>query len=1161
MKRFAFVVLNVVILQALLFPCYALWGPSSAFAAGDNAQLLAGLEKLNSAFDEVKKKLDLIYSIDGKTLIPVQPGLFLDGNNTTKGLVVGPNEMLGYVENTYFFAGPFPEAGSVDVELGWTAATGCLVGVTEMGVYVSPSGRFMGDDAVNASESIKGTGPKKGTVSVGKGDYLLLVHMFMNKRLTGARMVGPMAMKMVDYPAEFLGAVHGPPATWRLTANFRPGAESVIPAVEELKKGLTLTVSCLPGDRVETSPGPKSTCRIEVGVHDEEGKALRGRVIELEAPPQGFGRINRLKAVTNVEGLVSFIYRAPDTEEADKQPGPSISLALTVRDVLTGAEKLVNLRILKAGSVEFTCKHAIVPAHPSAVQKIRIRYRGPARADGEPYEAKLIVKSAHGRLAEGDFGASGGQRELRLSLRPDWETVVAYRWEGPQPKAKSVTEEIRLKVPERKLDESTSFKVGTDPAIMSVSRRSTGPIYPFLADDFLVRVDDRLNPGADMEALFNGFPELRPCLDFREKFYEAVPVAEVEKEFLKALFQSFDSSTGSHFTGGFIDDGSVRKIGDDWFVIARKLPDGKAAPDKGLLPSIVFFKRGRYQFTVDLTHSPLDANDENNSMSSIVYEVANYGTLKSEVFDTVVLPISEFATRMAISLSSGPAVAAQLALSAADVNAACARKDWDGALVGTIEACFTAVNAKLAIDLAAVKQLKKSGKASAVELKNFLKTTRLQESMGKYFAATTLRTLSDRLEDLEEKLRGSSLPRSLWVSPAYGADKKSGGRADDPSLLRMASLLSKSLGSTGLCILDQKGLTQWKGKVGAVSLRGAPEKLSELVDEGQRIQRGKHVIIVPVDGSEKLELNLAGTGESGTMAVVGAGGVEVYSYPKKLWKEKFVFSGKTPRVSGSTGFQLVATGGTSTFSGNAPAATVIISTSAGTPGDTATISTSAGTPGDTATISLSDTFQTLDKKRWTFLLPGGTSGVTTGEKGLSLVHPGKSGWNRRGLVTTEPVFIWKDGLKPLSLTVRIPRKELGVETKFNVGLIEGSLVASDGKSSVDPWSRPGPIIQFKRGYLKVYDIGGGTKVRRSFIHSFHRELMVGARLIWTPDTDVWRFDLQTVEGKTVRSWKGKPLRIPEPGTPFYLALWGYGDPEGSALNGRIESVEFGELSH
>jgi hypothetical protein len=149
-------------------------------------------------------------------------------------------------------------------------------------------------------------------------------------------------------------------------------------------------------------------------------------------------------------------------------------------------------------------------------------------------------------------------------------------------------------------------------------------------------------------------------------------------------------------------------------------------------------------------------------------------------------------------------------------------------------------------------------------------------------------------------------------------------------------------------------------------------------------------------------------------------------------------------------------------------------------------------------------------------------------------------------------------MKPQSLTVRIPRKEMGRDTHLNVGIMEGPLVSPDGKSSINGWTCPGPILQFKRSDVKVYELFG--KQRRGLITSFHRELMVGARLIWTPDTDVWRFDLQTLEGKTVRSWKGKPPRVPEAGTPFYLAVWGYGHPEGNALNALIESVEFEEMS-
>ncbi|MCJ7547324.1 MAG: Ig-like domain-containing protein [Deltaproteobacteria bacterium] len=623
-----------------------------------------------------------------------------------------------------------------------------------------------------------------------------------------------------------------------------------------------MELKLLTSANLQTSPGLESTCTLQVIVAGPTGQPMANAVVVLEKP--GLGTLSVLQLTTDAQGKAQVIYTAPTEEEMAPTGKKEVSVTVNAHEAASGVKDSATLTIRsRTSAITAQVEHTILPAHPDFYNTIQFRFQAADRKDGSPYQARIQARQQGGALVK-DSLQQGGVQSYEMAVWPRQEYAVSYHWVGPASMMRAADETITIEIPELGLKKEVTFSVGIDLAVVSVQRKYGGTLFPLLWEPFHVYLTDRFHPDVDLAALLDKF-RIQPGLAIEQTSYAPAPVDPAQTGFLSALFTRLEGSALGSLHDAVIWDGGqweAQKTHDNRFVLIQKgrHEDGRPWID---YPAIVFWERGSYQFKVTLKPGAFDADPRTNTALTEVFTIEEFRGIGDEVVHTVFLPSIEFLA---------------------------------GALAGYTQSLplkFAFCVKGLAGDAHAIQQPQATTGATIDSYTNFLSdawgccmdvmgASNLPASVKQLFDNHTLalyvKTLCDTL--VGDKPAGTIKGQARAEAPGQSA-----AGYDLARILEIARLAVKGSKGSYLVILERNGLQRYAAEIaGGGALTPAPAKLAADQSPAQRIEEGDRFIVIPAHASEKLMLQLSGSGAGGQLILVTTDAATRYAYSQTPWQ-------------------------------------------------------------------------------------------------------------------------------------------------------------------------------------------------------------------------------------------------------------------------------------
>jgi len=614
-----------------------------------------------------------------------------------------------------------------------------------------------------------------------------------------------------------------------------------------------MEVDPLTSTNLQTSPGPESTCTLQVVVADPTGAPAANAAVVFEKP--GRGTLSAMQLTTDAQGKAQVTYTAPTEDQIAQAGKKEASVTLTAREQKSGAQGSVTLNIRsRTSTMTAQVEHAILPAHPTYYNTIRFRFQAANKKDGSPYQAHIRTRQQGGALVK-DKLQQGGTPSYEMAVWPNSDCAISYHWVGPASMMRAADEIITVEIPELGLKKEVTFSVGIDLAIVSVQRAYGGALLPLLWEPFHVYITDRFHPDADLAALLEQF-HIKTDLDIEQTFYSPPPVSPADTGFLSALFTKLEGSAQGALRDAVIwaaGGWEVQKQQDKRCILIQKgqYEDGKPWIE---YPSIVFWERGSYQFQVTLKPGPVDADPRTNMALTEVYTIEDFRGMGDEVIHTVFLPSIEFVAGALAGYAEGLPLKFAFCLKglAGDIHSG----SYTGFLLDAWGCSMDVIGAsKLA--------------------------ARVKELFDNHLLALYVKTLCDQLV-------GNAPPATTKGAPGQAkaaTPAQVPAKYDLARVLEVARLAVKGCKESYLVILEREGLGSYAAEIaGLGALTPALGKVTAEQSPAQRIEEGERFIVIPAHTSERLMLQLSGSGGRGQLIVVTPDGVKRYSYPASAWQ-------------------------------------------------------------------------------------------------------------------------------------------------------------------------------------------------------------------------------------------------------------------------------------
>lgn len=603
---------------------------------------------------------------------------------------------------------------------------------------------------------------------------------------------------------------------------------------------------------LQTSPGPESTCTLQIMMTGVTGAPMANAAVIFEKP--GLGALSALQLFTDAQGKAQVIYTAPFEEQMAQAGKKEAAVTVNASEPASGAKDSITLNIRsRTSAMTAQVEHAILPAHPDYYNTIRFRFQAANKKDGSPFQARVIAIQQWGALGK-DSLQPGGARTYEMAVWPKQECVVSYHWVGPPSMMQAADEIITIEIPELGLSHTVAFSVGIDLAIVSVQRKYGGTLFPLLWEPFNVYITDRFHPDADLGALLERF-RIRTDLAIEQTSYAPPPIDPGQTGFLSALFTRLEGSALGSLHDAVIWDGGqweAQKTNDNRFVLIQKgqYDDGRPWIE---YPAIVFWERGGYQFQVTLKPGAFDADPRTDTALTEVFTIEEFRGMGDEVIHTVFLPSIEFLAGALAGYTKSLPLKFAFCLKglSGDIHAG----NYTGFF---LDAWGCSMDAMGASDLPA----------------------RIKELFDNHTLALYVKTLCDQLVgDKPARMVKGSQRQTKAVTPTQPP-----AEYDLAKILEIARLAVKGSKGSYLVILERNGLLRYSAEIaGGGALTPAPAKLSAEQPPAERIEEGERFVVIPAAKDEKVILQLNGHGGPGTLILVTADAVTRYAYPSSAW--------------------------------------------------------------------------------------------------------------------------------------------------------------------------------------------------------------------------------------------------------------------------------------
>lgn len=594
---------------------------------------------------------------------------------------------------------------------------------------------------------------------------------------------------------------------------------------------------------IYSSPGDRNTCNLQADVSCSIPADKTGRTIKVEVLNGQKGTFNTTTALTDANGKAYFTYTAPD--ESALNGKNEIKIQVKATDVKSGEFSVIPITILnrniKSG---FFAQHIIMPQGKEFYNELTIFINAPPKGDG--YQATITTKDALGLITSSKTNP-GGESPVSIKIKPGKEYKLYYHNTGVITQTQPIDEEVTLEIPELNFKQTINISVGLDLMVQSVERKyKTGTIFPALPEPLEISITDNFHPDADLEKIFDDFDIIMRVRIKPEKISQSSVMSKYEEDWMSRALTKFE---------GFMLGGDIVSSSGDAIVTPKKSKDGKyliCQNNREALPFVIMFDRGTFDFKVELIDINFSEEHSNNS-GTISFTVEAYRNEADEVLKTVLIPMSKV---IFDKISGG-------LLSYADV----------------VSASTDAVMYKDAI---------KKGKLDEAVIGLFSIACSRVEKANKFYNFVTkvydpLTERTKRLLSLVEVATNTLLIAKIDANenPKNEGGGKNSSFKDISERLKYSQLILKGMKNYYFVMMDKSGLKNYSATLkGGNKLLPSNDKVLKANSTEERIENDNDFVIIPLENSEEINLNLDFNGTAGFLYRVTKDKIDKITYPQ-----------------------------------------------------------------------------------------------------------------------------------------------------------------------------------------------------------------------------------------------------------------------------------------
>jgi hypothetical protein len=591
------------------------------------------------------------------------------------------------------------------------------------------------------------------------------------------------------------------------------------------------------------APGENSTCILQAEVDCSNPQEKAGRTVRIEFANQQIGSFNTTEAVTDAKGQAYFTYTAPD--ESILQGKDNIKVEVKAVDVKSEKETyLVPIEIYKRDSKStFAAQHVIMPQGPKYYNEIKLSINAPPKGTG--YSATISTKEALGLITTSKTDPAGSSPVVD-NLVPGKVYTLYYHNTGSSTLSAPIEDEITLDVPELGIKKTINVSVGMDLAIQSVERKyKTGTTYPAVPEPLVINVVDNFHPDADLEKIFSDFDVKMRMRITPSNVSQTSVLSKVQEDWCSRMLTKFE---------GFMFGENIVTTSGDAIVTIKKSPEGKytlCQTDREVLPFVMMFDRGTYDFTAELIDIGFPENQNNNS-GTISLSVEQYRDGVDEFLKTALIPIAK---------------------SLLDITTGGLMKYGD----------FAAATS----DLVLYKDAVGEGKLQdALVLLFGMYCDKLGNTKEIFNVVTKeVKPITEKIKHLLElnSLSGNALDLTKLI--VAEAPNKGGGVSsplkDISSELKYSQLITKGMKDYYFIIMDKSGLKNYTASLkGGNKLLPSADKILNANSTDERIESDNDYVLIPFQNSESVSLSLDFSGSGGFLYRVTKDNIDKVEFPK-----------------------------------------------------------------------------------------------------------------------------------------------------------------------------------------------------------------------------------------------------------------------------------------
>ena len=600
------------------------------------------------------------------------------------------------------------------------------------------------------------------------------------------------------------------------------------------------------------APGENSTCVLQADVDCSDPQEKAGRTVRIEFVNQQIGSFNTNEAVTDANGQAYFTYTAPD--ENALQGKDNIKVEVKAVDVKSGKETYyVPIEIYKRDSKStFAAEHVIMPQGSKYYNEIKLSINAPPKGTG--YSAAITTKDPLGLITTSKTDPNGSSLVVD-NLVPGKVYTLYYHNTGSSTLSAPIEDQITLEISELGVLQTINISVGMDLAVQTVERKyKTGTTYPAVPEPIVISVVDNFHPDADLEKIFNDFDIKMRVRISPSNVSQTSVLSKVQEDWCSRLLTKFE---------GFMFGENIVTTSGDAIVTIKKSPEGKytlCKTDREVLPFVMMFDRGTYDFTAELIDIGFPENLNNNS-GSVTLSVEQYRDGVDEFLKTALIPIAK---------------------SLIDITTGGLMKYGD----------FAATTA----DLVLYKDAVSEGKLQDALMLLFGMYCDKLENSKEFFNVITkeIKPLTDKSKILLKLNSLASNILEIFKNLKSGENKGGGINPDFQEVIgdfKYSQLILKGMKDYYFIIMDKSGLKNYSATLKSGSkLLPAADKILNAKSTDERIESDNDYILIPFENSESASLSLDFSGSGGFLYRVTKDNIDKVEFPKNTSSVKLDIS-------------------------------------------------------------------------------------------------------------------------------------------------------------------------------------------------------------------------------------------------------------------------------